>query len=93
MHRGAIVRQQFGDATGVAAKNCPRWIQRRRVAGMDDKPTPRTKVKDGTATLRLASYQKVERRTADERRKEPLRAALGERRTAGQRVLRALFGT
>jgi|GEM_PF-4252350 hypothetical protein len=52
-------------------------------------PTP----KDAHGTLRLASYQKVERRKDDERRKEPLRAALGDRRTPIQRVMRGLFGT
>lgn len=46
-----------------------------------------------TATLKLASYQKPERRLETERRKDPRRAVAGERRTAGQRVLRALFGT
>lgn len=49
------------------------------------------------ATLKLASYQKPsqpERRSPDaERRADPRRATFGERRSAGQRVLRALFGT
>lgn len=64
---------------------------------MDEKrsaPPASAGTKEGHGTLKLASYQKVERRRDEsERRKEPMRAVLGERRTAGQRVLRALFGT
>ena len=55
-------------------------------------------VPTANATLKLASYQKPtvasERRDAEqERRADPRRATFGERRSAGQRVLRALFGT
>jgi hypothetical protein len=60
---------------------------------MNEKPISKPAPKDGHGTLKLASYQKVERRTEAERRTEPLRAVKGERRTASQRVLRALFGT
>lgn len=52
------------------------------------RPTPA-----GRTTLKLASYQKPERREAAERRESAERALVGERRSAGQRVLRALFGT
>lgn len=58
-----------------------------------DRPEPSPPVREGHATLKLASYQKVERRSAEERRKEPHRAVMGERRTGHQRVLRSLFGT
>jgi len=47
----------------------------------------------GRATLKLASYQKPERRETIERRESAKRALVGERRSASQRVLRALFGT
>lgn len=71
---------------------------------MNAKDTQPTSPRPGTAqlspghgTLRLASYQKPDRRSAEgaveERRADGRRAALGERRTASQRVLRALFGT
>jgi hypothetical protein len=64
----------------------------------DTQPTPASaQISHGHGTLRLASYQKPDRRIAEgaveERRADGRRAALGERRTASQRVLRALFGT
>jgi hypothetical protein len=62
--------------------------------------TTNVPVPSASATLKLASYQKPtvpqERRAEGERsdrRADPRRATLGERRSAGQRVLRALFGT
>lgn len=62
----------------------------------DTQPTPPHRASPGHGTLKLASYQKPDRRTegaVEERRTDGRRAALGERRTASQRVLRALFGT
>jgi hypothetical protein len=56
-------------------------------------PTASLTATSGRATLKLASYQKPERREAIERRESAKRALVGERRSASQRVLRALFGT
>ncbi len=60
---------------------------------MNTEPPARPRPMSAHTTLKLASYQKPERGETRERRESPKRATLGERRTASQRVLRALFGT
>lgn len=93
MHRAAIGRQQIGDAPPrgrTIVLSAAAAVTSLRMNA--DRPTLPAAA-DAHGTLRLASYQKVERRKEDERRKEPLRAARGDRRTPIQRVMRSLFGT
>lgn len=97
MHRRARRGQHFGHSGGRPQKTTRARGATVASAAMDEKrntPAPASATKEGHGTLKLASYQKVERRKDEsERRGQPMRAVLGERRTAGQRVLRALFGT